>query len=402
MSRSETSLESYRRIAPKGVIDLAYNIAKSLQGKTFLHINSTKKGGGVAEILHNLIPLLQELGIQARWDVVTGSPKFYETTKGFHNALQGMRQTISKEMFAEYLHINEENARRLDLDANLVLIHDPQPAALIAKKSPDSKWLWRCHIDVSRPQRMVWHFLRNYVNLYDGAIFSLPSFSQKLPIPQFLVYPSIDPLSDKNKELRKSEVNSILKKLGIRRDKPILLQVSRFDWFKDPLGVIDAYRLIKKYNDCYLILAGGAADDDPEGQEVLSRVHEHANNDPDIIILNLPPDSHVEINALQCAATVILQKSTKEGFGLTVAEAMWKSKPVIGGAVGGINAQLLPAKTGFTVNSIEGCAYEIRYLLNNPAFAEKIGKQAKEFVRSNFLITRHLCDYLALMQTMIS
>lgn len=391
------TLQSYREVTPPGTVDLICHLAERLRNRTFLHVNSTRMGGGVAEMLLRLIPFFNELEIPTRWEVVEGTPVFYQTTKSFHNALQGETQAISPEMYDEYVKVNRKNARKLSLDADFTVIHDPQPAGFIYKKPKKAKWLWRCHIDISRPQRKVWNFLKEYVSKYDGAIFSLPSFAQKLPIPQFLMYPSIDPLSDKNRELTPEEIQGVLDKYQIPKDKPTILQVSRFDRFKDPLGVIEAYKIVKKYNDCRLILAGGGATDDPEGLQVLHDVREAARQDEDIIILDLPPDANFVINALQRAATVILQKSTKEGFGLTVAEAMWKGKPVIGGAVGGITVQIVYGRTGFTVNSIEGCAYRIRYLLNNPESAAEIGKSAKEYTRRNFLITRHLCDYLALM-----
>jgi trehalose synthase len=243
----------------------------------------------------------------------------------------------------------------------------------------------------------VWRFLKNYVLKYDAAIFSLPTFAQKLPIPKFLIYPSIDPLSDKNRELSRREVNKILDGLGIPRDKPMLLQVSRFDRFKDPVGVIQAYRIVKKHNDCRLILAGGGAADDPEGDVVLQEVREAAGQDPDIHVLLLPPDSNLEINALQRAATIVIQKSLREGFGLTVAEAMWKGKPVVGGFAGGITVQIMYYHTGYTVSSVEGAAFRVRHLLNNPEIARKMGNDAKEYIRRNFLITRQLADYLTLM-----
>ena len=273
---------------------------------------------------------------------------------------------------------------------------------LIYKKQKGSRWVWRCHIDASHPQRKVWNFLRDYVSRYDAAIFSLPNFAQKLLIPQILMYPSIDPLSDKNKELPDEQIAAVLAQYGIPADKPLIVQVSRFDRFKDPVGVIAAYRLVKKYNDCCLVLAGGGAADDPEGQQVLDEVYAAAAQDPDLFVLNLPPDANIVINALQRAAAVVVQKSLKEGFGLTVAEAMWKGRPVIGGFVGGITVQLVDGQTGFTVHSVEGCAYRIRYLLNNPALAEHLGRQAKEYTRHNFLITRHLCDYLSLMISLLA
>ncbi len=401
MEENKNTLELYRDIAPKGTVDLLYKLSEGLKGISLVHVNSTRLGGGVAEMLQQLIPIFESLGISTGWEVVQGNDMFYKTTKSFHNALQGQRQEITPQMYEEYLMVNKENANNIHLDSDIVVIHDPQPLPLILKKNQGSKWIWRCHIDISRPQRKVWSFLKDFVSLYDGAIFSLPSFAKNLAIPQILIYPSIDPLSDKNKELTQKDIDTRLEKIGIPKDRPIILQVSRFDRFKDPLGVIDAYRMVKKYNDCCLVLAGGSAADDPEGLQILNEVKQSAGKDKDIFVLDLSPDSHLDINALQRAATVVLQKSVKEGFGLTVAEAMWKGKPVIGGAVGGITAQLVYGATGFTVNSIEGCAYRIRYLLNNPIVSARIGKQAKEFTRRNFLITRHISDYLALMISMI-
>jgi len=402
VSNGTTILELYREVAPKGAVDLVYKLAKRLKGRSILHVNSTRLGGGVAEILHRFIPMFKELGIRADWGVIEGSPLFYKTTKSFHNALQGRREIIVSEMYDEYKKVNKKNARDISFDAEIVVIHDPQPAGLIVKKQKKSQWLWRCHIDISRPDRKVWYFLKDYVSRYDGAIVSLAGFAQKLAIPQYLIYPSIDPLSDKNRELSKEEINAVLERYTIPADKPIILQVSRFDRFKDPLGVIEAYKLVKKYNDCCLVLAGGGATDDPEGEQVLRDVKEASSHDKDIFVIDLPPDSNIEINALQRTATVILQKSTKEGFGLTVAEAMWKGKPVIGGAVGGITVQIIYGETGFTVNSIEGCAYRIRYLLNNPAALAQMGERAKEYTRRNFLIIRHLCDYFALMIALLN
>jgi len=390
-------LEKYQEVTPKGTMDFLKCLAEKVRGKKVLHINSTKLGGGVAEILRNLLPLLQAVGIDARWEVISGTEEFFNVTKSFHNALQGEEQHYAPQMLQAYLEVNRENARRLAFDADFVIIHDPQPAALIESRSASSKWIWRCHIDISRPHWKFWNFLRQFVVKYDLAVFSLPRFAQRLPIPQFLIYPSIDPLSDKNRELAEKEQAQILGRLNISVEKPILLQVSRFDRFKDPLGVIQAYRLVKKHHDIQLVLAGGGATDDPEGEVVLAEVREAARDDPDIHILLLPPDANLEINALQRAATIVLQKSLREGFGLTVAEAMWKGKPVIGGFAGGITVQLVYGVTGFTVNSAEGAAFRIHYLLDNPEVMARMGEDAREYVRRNFLITRHLGDWLALM-----
>lgn len=390
-------LEDYRKVTPPGSVDLLYHMSEKVKGKSLLNINSTRSGGGVAEILNRLVPMLNELEIKVGWEIMQGSEGFFKVTKAFHNALQGRDPGISDRMYQLYIEENRENAKRLTFDADMILVHDPQPAALIDYGDRAGKWVWRCHIDISQPARRVWRFLKNYVLKYDAAIFSLPTFAQKLPIPKFLIYPSIDPLSDKNRELSRREVNKILDRLGIPRDKPILLQVSRFDRFKDPVGVIQAYRIVKKHNDCRLILVGGGAADDPEGDVVLQEVREAAGQDPDIHVLLLPPDSNIEVNALQRAATVVLQKSLREGFGLTVAEAMWKGKPVVGGFAGGITVQIMYYHTGYTVSSVEGAAFRIRHLLNNPEIGRKMGNDAKEYVRRNFLITRHVADYLTLM-----
>ncbi len=390
-------LDDYREVVPKGTIDFLNCLAEQVKGRKILHINSTKLGGGVAEMLNSHIPLLQDLGVDAQWQNISGNETFFNVTKSFHNALQGQDQHLSQQMLQAYLETIRDNTRRLSFDADYVVIHDPQPAALIESRPAQGKWVWRCHIDISRPQWKVWSFLKQFVVKYDAAIFSLPRFAQRLPIPQFLIFPSIDPLSDKNRDLSPKEQSQILSRLNIPTDKPILLQVSRFDRFKDPLGVIQAYRLVKKHHDLQLVLAGGGATDDPEGETVLSEVREAARDDPDIHILLLPPDANLEINALQRAATIVLQKSLREGFGLTVAEAMWKGKPVIGGSAGGITVQLVYGVTGFTVNSVEGAAFRIHHLLDNPEVMTKIGENGKEYVRQNFLITRHIGDWLALM-----
>jgi len=390
-------LDDYREVVPKGTIDFLKCLAEQVKGRKILHINSTKLGGGVAEMLRSDVLLLQDMGIDTRWETISGTEEFFNITKSFHNALQGQDQHLPQQMLQTYLEVNRENARRLSFDADYVVIHDPQPAVLIESRLTQGKWVWRCHIDISRPQWKVWSFLKQLVVNYDAAVFSLPRFAQRLPIPQFLIFPAIDPLSDKNRDLSLKEQAQILSRLNVPTDKPILLQVSRFDRFKDPLGVIQTYRLVKKHHDVRLVLAGGEATDDPEGKTVLSEVRGAARDDPDIHILLLPPDANLEINALQRAATIVLQKSLREGFGLTVAEAMWKGKPVIGGSTGGITVQLVYGVTGFTVNSVEGAAFRIHHLLDNPEVMTKIGEDAKEYVRQNFLITRKLGDWLALM-----
>jgi trehalose synthase len=394
-----TMFDRYSGIAPKGDLVLLQRLGEKLKGKRFLHINSTRAGGGVAEILQRMVPILKELGLDARWDVIGGDERFFDITKKFHNALQGRIEKITPEMQQHHYEVNRVNAGTLDLEADAVLIHDPQPLPLVEFKKT-GKWIWRCHIDMSNPSSEVWDYLRQYCEKYDSAVFSVAKFARAIPIDEFIITPSIDPLGDKNRYLTEDEIRETVERLQIPLDRPIILQVSRFDRFKDPIGVIKAYRMAKKYNDCILILAGSPATDDPEGETVLNEVKEYAVDDPDIRILLLPPFSDKDINALQRIATVVLQKSLREGFGLTVSETMWKGKPVVGGATGGIPLQITHGVTGFLVHSVEGAAFRIRQLLNNPEMAKRMGENAREYVRKNFLITRQMRDYLLLWYSM--
>ena len=392
------SLNDYAPIVGPEVIGQLKRLAEVVAGRRFVHINSTRTGGGVAEILNRAVPLLNQLGIETQWEVILGDPFFFEITKAMHNALQGHKVQFTQAMFNHYREVNLENARRATWEADFVLLHDPQPAYMITELRPRAQhWVWRCHIDVSRPTFQVWKFLREVVSQFDASVFSMSQFAQNLPHPQYLIRPSIDPLSEKNRDLTPEEIQAVLDRLGIERDKPLVLQVSRFDSFKDPVGVIQAFRMVRRHTPCKLVLAGGEATDDPEGARIFADVQEAARGEPDIQVLLLPPDAHHEINALQRAADVIVQKSTREGFGLTVTEAMWKGKPVIGGAVGGIVLQLQDYNTGFLVHSPEGCAFRIRYLLHRPESAKRMGQLAREFVRNHFLITRNVRDYLTLM-----
>jgi len=390
-------LRDYESIVGRDVIDELCLIAEKLKGKKIQNINSTAVGGGVAEILNRLVPFLQELGVDASWDVIKGGDQFFKITKKIHNALHGKEETLTPEECEHFLEINERNKNVLRPEADVFFIHDPQPAALVRyKKELGKRWVWRCHIDISVANQEVWRFIRSFVENYDGSIFSAPSFSFPLPIRQFLISPSIDPLSEKNRDLSEEEIESVLNKLNIYRDKPILTQISRFDFLKDPVGGIEVYQLVKKYVDCQLILAGGTADDDPESTEVLLKVREKAADDPDIHILLLPPGSDIEINALQRASDVVLQKSIREGFGLTVAEALWKAKPVVASAVGGIPLQITHKHGGLLCRSIEGAAHFVKQLLQNPDYAKRLGENGREHVRQNFLLTRHLKEYMLL------
>ncbi len=395
-------LDDYIPVVGEPEIEELRALASGLSGQTIQMVNSTAVGGGVAEILNCMVPMFQDLGLPIRWDVITGGNDFFEVTKAFHNALHGGPYDNRPENFEIFLSYNEQNRRRLSFDSSLVVIHDPQPVALITARPPHgARWLWRCHIDLSQPNPLVWNFLEPLVTRYDGAIFSSPSFTHQLPIPQYLSYPCIDPLSTKNQDLDPSQVRAVIERFGIDPDRPILTQISRFDRLKDPLGVVKAYRLVRNYFDCQLVLAGGGAADDPEGGAVLAEVREAAGPDADIHILDLPPWSALEINALQRASTVIIQKSLREGFGLTVTEALWKKKPVVASAVGGIPIQVIHKHTGLLVHSVEGAAYQIRFLLSNPALAAQLGEQGHEHVRENFLMTSNLKRYLTIFHHLL-
>jgi trehalose synthase len=393
-------LAAYADVAGHDVIDHLRQLAKPLEGRKIVHVNSTRVGGGVAEILEQLIPMKRELGIDASWEVIEGNTDFFAVTKVFHNGLQGKPVHLSDDALHAYEQTNRDNVERLAgvlEDADFVVIHDPQPAALLSMiPGRKGKWIWRCHIDVSQPYRAVWKYLRQYLVNYDASIFSLAAFAQSLPHPQYLIPPSIDPLSDKNKDLPDAVVEAVSEKYGLDPDLPLVSQISRFDWFKDPIGVIRAYRMTKTYVPLQLVLAGGGATDDPEGQEVLDAVFRESQGDPNVHVLLLLPDAHTEINALQRASDFVVQKSTREGFGLTVTEAMWKGKPVIGGDTGGIVLQVINYHTGFRVKTPEGAATRMRYLLTHPDQRANMGEKARQFVQDNFLLTRHLREYLTL------
>jgi trehalose synthase len=395
-------LEEYGREAGPAAVDQLRQLSKPLQGRRIVHVNSTKSGGGVAEILEKLIPLTRELEIEAEWEVIEGNEEFYRCTKSFHNGLQGSEVELTDHLLQAYEETNRENAKRLKgtlADADFVFIHDPQPAPLLSMvPEREGVWVWRCHIDAGSPWPGVWEALEPWVREYDASIFSLDKFARPLEHPRYIIPPSIDPLSPKNEALPAAEVAGIREKFGLDPDRPLLLQVSRFDRFKDPVGVIQAYRMARKFAPgLQLVLAGGTADDDPEGEEVLAEVKEAAQGDPDLHILLLPPDAHRTINALQRAADIVLQKSIREGFGLTVTEGMWKGKPVIGGRTGGIRNQVVDHITGFLVSSPEGAALRIRQLLRDPGLRSSIGARAREFVRDQFLLTRLLREHMTVL-----
>lgn len=392
-----SKISEYSALAGEGMVDEMFLLAERLKGKSVQNINSTAVGGGVAEILVRMLPLLRDLGVNVRWDVIKGDERFFNITKKFHNALHGVDVTISRDELDHFIEVNRVNAKEVLRDVDIEVIHDPQPIALVEEKARAcKKWIWRCHIDFSDPKKDAWEFLKTYMERYDATVFSAPAFSRHLATRQVLISPSIDPLSDKNKDLPDRLIDSLCEQFGIDRERPIITQISRFDYLKDPVGVIQTYKMVKEYADCQLVLAGGGATDDPEGMQVLEDVRKEARNDPDIFVLFLPPGSDVEINALQRVSDIVLQKSLREGFGLTVAEALWKEKPVIASAVGGIPLQITHKYSGILTHSIEGTAYWIKQLLNEPEYARRLGANGKQHIQNNFLITRHIRDYLLL------
>jgi trehalose synthase len=349
-------------------------------------------------MLHRVVPLLREMGIQVSWEIIKGDNEFFEITKSFHNALQGKEEVFGEEVLRTYLSYNEQNYREMVFDEDLIVIHDPQPAALIHwRRNRKNRWVWRCHIDMSHPNRQLWGFLKPFVEQYDAAIFSSPLFSPELSIPQYRFFPAIDPLDDKNRDLDDSYVGEVFEKFGIPRDIPVVMQISRYDPWKDPVGVVKAFQMARKYVDCRLVLVGDKAADDPEAERILGEVRAVAGDDPLIHIIYLSPSIPTEINAFQRGADVILQKSLREGFALTVSEALWKRRPVIGGAVGGIPAQIIDGYTGLLVHSVEGASLGIRSLLNQPGLAERLGENGQQRVKDEFLITKNLKRYLLLL-----
>jgi trehalose synthase len=390
------ALEDYRSVAPPGAVDIILKLAERVQGRRFLHLSGGRFGGGAAELLRTIVPILTDLGLDAGWEITGGDPGFYAAGRALQQALEGTERLLTDEALDHYIEMNRINAKKLRLDADLVLVHDVQPASLVADRGGSGRWAWHCHFDCSRAQRRAWSFFRPIVKQYDGAVFSLPRFTHRAGIPLYVIHPSIDPLSDKNRELSPREIGTILGTLGVPPGRPLLVQIGPFTRDRDPLGVVDAYRLVKKSHPVRLVLAGSAGDD-RESLDVLGDLREAAQKDPDIVVLELPPDAHLQINALQRAATIVLQKSLREGFGLGAAEAMWKGKPVIAGFAGGLPQQVIYDVTGYTVHSTEGAAFRVRHLLNNPELIARMGAAGREAVRRSFLTTRQVTEYLALL-----
>jgi trehalose synthase len=389
-------LEDYRRVAPPGVVDIVLTLADRVRGRRFLHLSGGRFGSGPAETLQTLVPIMSDLGIDAAWEITGGDPGFYATGATLQAALRGSERVLTDEALDHFVEMNRVNAKKLVLEADLVCVHDVQPTTLIAHRPERGRWVWACHFDASRPQRRAWTFFRPFVNQYDAALFALPSFSRRLGVPKYVIHPSIDPLSEKNRDLAPREIASVLRALSVPTDKPLLVQIGAFTSAEDPLGVVNAYRMVKKHHDVRLVLAGTSAGEQ-DSVEILRELGETAHGDPDVLVRELPPDASLQINALQRAATIVLQKSVRESFGLGAAEAMWKGKPVIGGFVGGLPQQIVYDVTGYLVSSVEGAAFRLRHLLNAPELIARMGAAGREHVRRSFLITRQLLDYMALL-----
>ncbi len=399
------SLEDYHSIVGDEVITGIHQSARNLYQRHILHINSTYQGGGVAEILNSLVPLMNDIGITTGWRILQGNPDFFGVTKKFHNALQGGTINFTELKKRLYEQTNESFSVYTHISHDCVIIHDPQPLPLIRFEPKRQPWIWRCHTDLSGPNGKLWGFLKRFILRYDLVMISNEHYRQKdLPVTQRVVYPAIDPLSHKNMELSERDLTKTLRKLGIPTDKPLITQVSRFDRWKDPTGVIDVFRLVKKKVDCRLILCGSMAADDPEGWSIYERVHRKANDfikSGEVILLT--SENNVLVNALQRLSKVVIQKSIREGFGLTVAEALWKETPVVASNIGGIPLQIVDGEGGFLVDSFDtkGFADRIVDILKDPALGQEMGKKGKEHVRKNFLITRLLSDYLSILNDII-
>jgi trehalose synthase len=399
------SLDEYREIVGDEAIAELYRKARRLQGRRFIHVNSTHNGGGVAEILTSLVPLMNDVGIEADWRVLHGTSDFFTITKKFHNALQGGPLNLSDMKKELYLQTNEAFSAYCHLDADCVIVHDPQPLPLIRFYKKSVPWVWRCHVDLSQPNDALWEFLKTFILRYDVNVVSSEDYRKdSLPLEQRIIHPAIDPLSLKNRDLSKKDVMKYVRKAGIPTDKPIITQVSRMDVWKDPEGVLDVFKLVREQVDCRLVYCYDLASDDPEGNGVYQRTYRKARKlvergDVMFVLGN----SQILVNAIQRFSTVILQKSIREGFCLCVTEAMWKGKPVVATNVGGIPCQCREAVNGFMVEprDTEAFAAKIVELLQNPDMAEEMGRKGKEIVREKFLITRLLLDYLDLLNDLL-
>src|SRR5947209_5985174 len=400
------SLADYATIATRGLMDEIRRLAEPLAGKRAVHLSATAFGGGVAEISYTLIPLMQDAGLDVEWRIIRGAEEFYNVTKTIHNALQGNPQGLDDEQREIFTRYQELNAREFEDDYDFIVVHDPQPVGLIDHfPNSDAHWIWRGHIDFSTPNQEVFDFVLPSIRRYDAAIFHMREYvprAEGLP-PCYIWPPAIDPLAPKNMALSPEDAAYIVDQFGIDVERPLLTQVSRFDPWKDPLGVIDAYRVVKeRFPDVQLALVGSMAHDDPEGWDYYNQTVAYAAGDPDIYILsNLNNVGSVEVNAFQVHSAALIQKSIREGFGLTVTEALWKARPIVAGRVGGIVDQIQDGDTGFLVDSVEQCAVALKTILDDPERARRMARQGKEFVRRNFLTPRLVRDWLALFNRLV-
>ncbi|SFR08677.1 glycosyltransferase [Desulfoscipio geothermicus] len=390
-----TGVADYEPYVGAQTIERLIKKAKALQDLHVVHVNSTYYGGGVAELLSSMTLLLNNLGIKTGWRIIFGPPDFFRITKGMHNAIQGGDINLSDYGKKLYEIIVYENSIRMRLDHDIVVIHDPQPLPLINHYRKKGPWIWRCHVDLSNPNRELWDYLKTFIEKYDAVIVSIKEYAQQLKTPQLFFMPAIDPFATKNRDLGEEILNERLKRYDIPTDLPLVVQISRFDRWKDPEGVIKAFNIARREVDCTLVLLGNVATDDPEGQEVFESMLEY--QDERIIIRSV--EDAALVNALQRRAAVVLQKSIREGFGLTVTEAMWKGTPVIGGKVGGIPSQIQDGVNGFLVTSIEEAADRIVRLLKDEDLRQRMGREARETVRKNFLLIRLVEQYLDLFSS---
>ena len=395
------AIDEYRSIVGDKVISDIVKMAKNLYGLRVLHINSTYYGGGVAEMLYSLIPLLNDVGVSVDWRILRGTPEFFTITKKFHNAIQGDPINLSDIKKTLYIQNNQDFASYCQIDADCVIIHDPQPLPLIRFYKRKQPWIWRCHVDLSRPNPQLWDYLKGFILRYDRVIVSDCRYMKEdLPMDYSVIHPVIDPLSSKNKEISKDLIIRTLKKYAVPTDKPILTQISRFDKWKDPANVIEMFKLVKAKIDCRLVLCGSMAADDPEGIQIYQKILQRANNHVakrDVILLTV--EDNILVNALQRISSVVIQKSIREGFGLTVTEALWKEKPVVASNVGGIPLQMVDGETGYLIDptDIKTGAARVISILENPAEAKRLGTNGREMVLKKFLITRHLYDDLKML-----
>jgi trehalose synthase len=389
-------LEDYEQYVGAATIERIRKKAGSLGHLHVANVNSTYYGGGVAELLRSLTLLMNSAGVKTGWRVIQGAPDFFTITKKMHNALQGDEINLSDRKMEIYEEVIYENAIRNHLDShNIVIVHDPQPLPIITHYKKNGPWIWRCHVDLTNPDKELWNYLVPFVEKYDAVILSIKEYRRKLKTPQLFFMPAIDPFSILNRDITDKEIKERLDHYEIPTDLPLVVQVSRFDRWKDPQGVIEAFKIARREVGATLVLLGNVATDDPEGAEV----YESLLNCREERIIILSHQDSALVNALQRKAAVVLQKSIREGFGLTVAEAMWKGTPVIGGNVGGIKYQINNGVNGFLVSTVEEAAARIVQLLRNEKLRERMGKKAKETVRRKFLLTRYLEQYLDLFNS---